>query len=196
VPLELTIVHADVRELTRNLASRDAAKQAEIFARLVRRLQAAGAHAAAITSIAGHFCVHELTAVSPLPIVNAIPEIDAAIARKNLKTVGVLGTRTVMESRIYGAIASAQVVLPDGDTLDRVHRSYVEMATAGRVTDAQRQVFFSVGRELCRNHGADGVVLAGTDLFLAFEGQDCGFPVLDCAEVHVDAIYRSSAEST
>jgi len=196
VPLELTIVHADVRELTRNLGNRDAAKQAGIFAGLVRRLDAAGARAAAITSIAGHFCARELEALSPLPIIDAIPEIDAAIKRKNLKTVGLLGTRAAMESGLYGAITAAEVVLPDGETLDRVHASYVEMATVGRPTDAQRHVFFSVGRDLCRKHGADGVVLAGTDLFLAFQGQDCGFPVLDCADVHINAIYRRSAEST
>jgi hypothetical protein len=31
-------------------------------------------------------------------------------------------------------------------------------------------------------------VLAGTDLFLVFEGQDCGFPTMDCAMAHIDAI--------
>ena len=29
-------------------------------------------------------------------------------------------------------------------------------------------------------------------LFLAFAGQDCGFPVIDCADVHAEAIYRKS----
>ena len=41
--LELTIVHADVREMARNLANRDARKQAGIFRPLVERLAAAGA---------------------------------------------------------------------------------------------------------------------------------------------------------
>lgn len=36
-------------------------------------------------------------------------------------------------------------------------------------------------------------MLGGTDLFLAFVDQDCGFPVIDCADVHVDEIYRTSA---
>jgi hypothetical protein len=39
-----------------------------------------------------------------------------------------------------------------------------------------REVFFSAGRGLCREHGADAVLLGGTDLFLAFDGCDCGFP--------------------
>src|SRR5215467_4049025 len=77
VPLELTIAHADVRELSRNLSNNDARAQADVFERLVRRLQAAGAGAAAVTSMGGHFCIRELEAVSPLPILNAIPEVDA-----------------------------------------------------------------------------------------------------------------------
>jgi aspartate racemase len=50
--LDLTIAHADVRELTQNLANNDKRKQADIFVRLVTRLTAAGSGAAAVTSMA------------------------------------------------------------------------------------------------------------------------------------------------
>ena len=194
--LDLTIVHADVREMARNLANRDARKQADSFAPLLRRLAAAGAAVAAVTSMGGHFCIRELEAMSPLPLLNALPEVDAAIGRRNLKTVGILGTRMVMETRMYGAISSAAVVVPEGEALDEVHKNYSEMAIAGRVTDAQRRVFFAAGEKLCRDRGAELVLLGGTDLFLAFQGHDCGFPVLDCADVHVEAIYERSIGSS
>jgi aspartate racemase len=191
-PLELTIVHADARELARNLVNGDARRQAETFAPLVGRLAAAGAHAAAVTSMGGHFCIGELEAISPLPLINAIPAVDAAIREKKLQTVGIIGTRTVMETRLYGGISSVAVVLPKGEALEEVHRSYIEMAVAARVTDAQRRTFFSVGRHLCQAQGAEAVILGGTDLFLAFQGQDAGFPVIDCAEIHVEALYQWS----
>lgn len=193
--LDLTIVHADVREMSRNLANRDARKQAEIFVGLVGRLSAAGAGIAAVTSMGGHFCIRELEATSPLPLLNAIPEVAAEIKKRKLKTVGMLGTRMVMETRLYGAISSAAVVVPEGDALDEVHKNYAEMATAGRVTDAQRRAFFAAGEKLCREQGAEVVLLAGTDLFLAFQGYDCGFPVLDCADIHVEAIYKRAIGS-
>ncbi len=81
---------------------------------------------------------------------------------------------------------------PEGEALDEVHRNYAEMATVGRVTDAQRRVFFTAGEKLCRERGADVVLLGGTDLFLAFQGAASPFPVLDCADIHVAAIYRKS----
>jgi aspartate racemase len=191
--LELTIVHADLRELARNQADRAPQRQADAFLRLVRRLAAAGAELAAITSMGGHFCVEELMRMSPLPILNAIPEVDAAISRRNLSTIGILGTRTVMETAFYGGISSARVVLPEDDAIEQVHSNYFEMAVTGRVTDAQRRVFFSIGRRLCQAQGAEAVILGGTDLFIAFAGQDCGFPVIDCAEVHIDALHRRAA---
>jgi aspartate racemase len=190
--LDLTIVHADVYELTSNAANGEPRKQAEIFAKLIARLAAAGAGAAAVTSMTGHFCIHELESISPLPIIKAIPEVAAAIERKNLKTVGILGTRTVMGTKLYGGLSGATVVVPQGEAFDEVHTNYVDMALAGRVTQAQRDVFFSNGRRLCQEQGAEAVLLGGTDLCLAFADRDCGFPVMDCADVHVDALYERS----
>jgi aspartate racemase len=194
--LDLTIANAEVRDLSQNLANKNARKQAEIFAALISRLKAAGAQIAAVTSMGGHFCVGELLPISPLPILNGIPEVDTAVGRGKFKTIGIIGTRMVMETRLYGAISSAAVVVPRGAELDEVHDNYVAMATAGRINDAQRRVFFAAGERLCREQNAEIVLLGGTDLFLAFQDRDAGFPVLDCADVHVDAIYQASLRTT
>src|SRR5215471_8599601 len=81
IPLEVTIAHADVREMARNLANGNPRRQAEIFARLLERLKRAGVVAGAVTSMGGHFCIKELLAISPLPLVNGIPAVSAAVAR-------------------------------------------------------------------------------------------------------------------
>lgn len=193
IPLDLTIAYADVRTMGRNLAEKTPVKQAEVFARLIARLKGAGAEAAAVTSMGGHFCINELLPISPLPLINAIPAVAAAIAQRKLGKVGVLGTRTVMESRVYGAITTAEVVAPEGEMLEQVHSAYGEMASVGRVTDQHRRTFFAAGRALCRERGAEAIMLGGTDLFLAFEGEKPGFPVIDCADIHVDAIYQKSS---
>ena len=192
IPLECTIAHADVREMSRNLNDKNPRRQAEIFARLIGRMKAAGAAAAAVTSMGGHFCVKELEAISPLPIINGLAPVDDAINQRKLHKVGIIGTRTVMESSLYGRISLAEVVTPEGDERDRVHQDYVDMASSGHVNDRQRQTFFAAGRRLCER-GAEAVMLGGTDLFLAFVGHDCGFPLVDCADIHVDAIFRKSS---
>ena len=194
--LDLTIVHSDIRNLLQNMSDNAPDKQAEIFLRLTRRLQAAGADAVAVTSIAGHFCIRELEALSPLPVINAIPEIEAALVNRGLRRVGLLGTRVVMQSRIYGGVSAVEVVLPQGESFDATHNAYVAMAAAGQADDRRRELLFSVGNDLCQKQGAEVVLLAGTDLFLAFEGRDCGFPTIDCARVHIDALLRESMKGS
>jgi aspartate racemase len=109
-----------------------------------------------------------------------------------LKTIGILGTSIVMRTGLYGGITASRIVVPEGEALEEVHQNYIAMAGVGRVTEAQRRVLFAEGQRLCREQGADAVFLGGTDLFLAFAGRDCGFPVLDSAAIHVEAIYRES----
>jgi aspartate racemase len=192
VPLEVTMCHADVGEMGRNLAAGQRQKQAEIFARLVERMKAAGAQAAAITSMGGHFCVRELEAISVLPILNGLPAVGAAVEAAGLKKIGVMGTRIVMDSKLYGSVPSAELIAPEGTMFDQVADNYSAMANIGRVTEAQRQVFFEAGRKLVAR-GAEAVMLGGTDLFLAFVGQEPGFALVDCADIHVDALYRKSS---
>lgn len=191
-PMDLTIVHADTRDLLANMMSGNAEKQAEIFLGFVQRLQAAGADVAVVTSLAGHFCIRELEAISPLPLLSAIPALDAHFAGANIARVGLLGTRTVLESRLYGGIASVEIVIPQGDDLEATHTNYTQMAMSGRATEDQRAFFLAEGKKLCREQGADAVALAGTDLFLAFDGAPVDYPVIDCAQVHIDALVTAA----
>jgi aspartate racemase len=189
-PLELTIVHADAPTLLGNLASHDAAAQVAIYVKLTNRLAAAGAQCVAITSIAGHFCIDAFKALSMLPIVDMISEVDRVIEHRAFERIGILGTRTVMETRFYGGVSSATIIPPTGQDLDDVHQAYVAMAASGVVTDAQRAVFAAVSRRLLEEAGAEAIMLGGTDLVLAFNGEDTTFPLIDCAAIHADAIAR------
>jgi aspartate racemase len=192
LPLECTIAHADVREMSRNLSGGQPKKQAEIFAGLIARLKAAGAQVAAVTSMGGHFCINELLPISPLPLVHGIHAVDAAITRSGLKKIGVLGTPLVMNTKLYGGVSSAELVAPDGGMFDQVGASYMAMAQIGRVTEQQRDVFFRAGDALMKR-GVQAIMLGGTDLFLAFAGREPPFPLVDCADIHVGAIYEKSS---
>jgi len=192
--LELTIVNAEVREMTRNMDARDPGAQAQVFAELIGRLKAAGAKAAAVTSMGGHFCIQELTAISPLPLINAIPALDDHFRQMGVKRIGIMGSLAVMESKFYGGVTSVEIVAPQGPELDDVHARYVALATAAVATDDDRHYFLEAGRRLAEEQGADVVVLSGTDLFLAFDGAKPTYKVADAAEIHIGAIIRAAMQ--
>jgi aspartate racemase len=182
-PLELTLVQADIHTLIRNNLADKRAEQAEIYARLIDRLQAAGAECAAITSLGGHFCYDETVALSSLPLVSAVAPLDAHFAAQGFATVGLLGTRVVMRTRLYGQLHRTKAIALD-DRIEELGQLYQEMAVAGSCDAATRARFLEAGARMIEA-GAQAVVLAGTDLNLAFDGRDPGYPVIDALDVHV-----------
>jgi aspartate racemase len=183
-PLELTLVQADIHTLIANNLADRRIEQAEIYAGLIRRLQAAGAECAAITSLGGHFCFDETVARSSLPLVSAVTPLDAHFASRGIGCVGLLGTRVVMRTRLYGQLARTRAVALD-DEIETLGQLYQDLAVSGTCTDATRAAFFDAGRRMVDALGAQAIVLAGTDLNLAFDGHDPGFPVIDALDVHV-----------
>jgi aspartate racemase len=192
-PLELTLVQADIHTLIRNNLADNRVEQAEIYARLIDRLKAAGAECAAITSLGGHFCFDETVALSSLPLVSAVAPLDAHFAVQGFGTVGLLGTRVVMRTRLYGQLQRTKAIALD-DRIEELGQLYQEMAVAGTCDAATRARFLDAGAQMMAA-GAQAVVLAGTDLNLAFDGQDPGYPVIDALDVHV-AVLADLASGT
>ena len=181
--LDLTIVHADVHELIRNNNADNRTAQAGSYARLIDRLKAAGSDFAAITSLGGHFCFDETVELSSLPLVSAVTPLDAHFQGLNMRRVGLLGTRVVMQTKLYGQLKLTEAVAP-ADPVE-VGQAYQDMAVAGHCSADQSAYFIDQGRRLIEDHGAEAIILAGTDLNLAFDGRSAGYPVIDALDVHV-----------
>lgn len=186
--LECTIVHAQVQDLLRTNTNDLRDEQAALYAPLIDRLKAAGADCAAITSLGGHFCFAETQALSSLPLVSAVTPLDAAFQAKGHRTVGILGTRVVQRTGFYGSLKETRAVVLE-DEIDTIGQTYTDMAQVGVCTPEQRAYFLDAGQRLI-DRGADAVVLGGTDLGLAFDGQDPGYTVVDALDVHVDILAR------
>ncbi len=187
--LELTIVNANVHELIKNNLADDRATQAKIYAGLIGRLKAAGADCAAITSLGGHYCFDETLPISTLPLISAVTPLDDYFADQGISKVGLLGTRVVMKTRLYGQMAKTNAVALDDD-IEMIGQTYQDMAVSGHCTDEQRALFLEAGKRMVEDQGAEAIVLAGTDLNLAFDGQSPGYRVVDALDVHVDILAR------
>ncbi|MES2434322.1 MAG: aspartate/glutamate racemase family protein [Pseudomonadota bacterium] len=183
-PLELTIVQADIHTLIRNNLADNRTDQAAIYAKLIDRLAAAGADCAAITSLGGHFCFDETAAISALPLISAVSPLDDYFAANGIGCVGLLGTRVVMRTRLYGQLHKTKAVAVD-DNIEELGQAYQDVAVSGHCPEASRVAFFAAGRQMIEAQGAQAIVLAGTDLNLAFDGHDPGYPVIDALDIHV-----------
>jgi aspartate racemase len=184
--LELTVVHAQITDLVPNNLADRRAEQAAIYADLIDRLKAAGADCAAITSLGGHFCYEETVALSSLPLVSGVEPLDDAFVARGLARVGLLGTQVVMRTRLYGQLRRTEAVVLD-EGIQTLGQLYQDTAVAGTCTPEARAAFFDAGRRLM-DRGAQAIVLAGTDLGLAFDGRDPGYPIIDALDIHVERL--------
>lgn len=192
VPFRMTITHADNSPLVENFLAGRREEQAVVFAGHISELEAAGADVAAITALAGHYCIEETMARASIPIANAIDAIRSDLAARGLHRVGVLGSGRVMSTGLFGALSDVQQLSPPPDQLEAVGQAYIAMAQRSHCTDEDRMLFFSAGRAMM-DKGAEAIFLAGTDLFMAFEGYDPGYPVIDGGEVHIAELARLAA---
>ncbi len=194
-PLEMTIAHADTPTLLANLAADRHDDQAAIFERLAERLALAGAGCIAVTSIAGHFCRAAFTSRAPLPVIDMITAVAQEVARRQYRAIGILGTRTVMETHFYAGIDTAEVMAPAEPLLSDVHECYVKMASTGTITPDQRRLFERAARQMIDERGAEAILLGGTDLALAFTPETAEFAIIDCAAIHVDSIAQYAMQT-
>ena len=131
--------------------------------------------------------------LSSLPLVSAVKPLDAYFASQGFGTVGLLGTRIVMQTKLYGQLAQTRAVALE-DEIEVLGQTYQDMAVAGVCSDQDRALFLDAGRRMVDDLNADAIVLAGTDLNLAFDGRDPGYRVVDALDVHVDVLARLASD--
>ena len=102
----LLIAHADVNQVRAFVENDNRAGLARYLANFISSLSAGGAEMSAIVAITPHICAAELTAISPLPLIDIVSEVAAEIQARHLKRVALLGTRSPLR-----AACSAVLVL-------------------------------------------------------------------------------------
>lgn len=183
----LLISHADLGKAYTLVQDGAMAELAVYLNTHLRLLAAAGCEFAAVAAVTPLICAPQLQPIAALPLVDVFDCVNAEIRRRSLKRVAILGTKFVMQSDMFGRLEGVQIVRPPAEAAALVQSNYLIIARTGSAVHADIDGIRAIGKDLAKA-GADAVLLAGTELSLAFDEESAGFPVLDCSRVHVDAI--------
>lgn len=162
----------------------------DYLAGFVRELEATGAELFAIPAVTPHVALPAIMRQVELPVVNMLEATAGRLRERGLSRVALFGTRFTIEGELFGALESFELVAPRPAEVDEIHRIYLELASDGRTSEANVETLRRIGRTICERDRAEAIVLAGTDLNLIFDEASAGFPALDCAAAHIDAILR------
>ncbi len=158
----------------------------------LRRLAAAGADVAAMAANTPHVVFDDLVARSPIPMVSIVEACAEEAQRRDLRRLGLLGTRFTMEGSFYPKVFGRRgiaVVSPNAEERAWIHDRYIGQLLKGEFRDEMRDGVTSVIRRLRKEENIDGVILGGTELTLLLSGPVVAdIPALDTTALHVDAI--------
>ena len=188
--LNIVIAHAETSRVFSYVQANDRQGLAEYLAGFIRRLHAAGAEFAAIPAVTPHYCIRELAAISPVPVINIFDPLVHELNARSARRVAVFGTRYVIESALFGELHNTEIVSPAPPEIDFIHNTYVELARTGKpaADGLQHRDLAVLAQTLIRREALDAIIFAGTDLSLLFSPANTDFPHVDCAALHLHSI--------
>lgn len=192
--LDIVITNAYTPRVFEYVEGHDVAGLAKYLNGYMARMRAAGAEIAVIPAVTPHFCIDELIAISPVPIASIFNPLRDELSTRSIRRIAIFGTRFVIESDFFGALAGVEIVRPRPDEIDLIHTTYVELAAAGKGSSEKREKLTFMAKTLIQRDAVDSIVLAGTDLTLIFAESSAEFPCVDCAGVHVREILKRIAK--
>jgi aspartate racemase len=134
-----------------------------------------------------HKVAPAIEAAVDVPLLHIADATAAQVRAAGVTRVGLLGTRFTMEEEFYkGRLVGRHgldVLVPDSDERELVHRVIYEELVVGEIRPASRAAFRGVIQGLIAR-GAAGIILGCTEIGLLVKAEDSPVPLFDTTRLH------------
>lgn len=165
-------------------------KAGEHLAHAARGLQAAGADFVVLCTNTMHEVADVIAEDLAIPMLHIADPTGETIAARDIRSVGLLGTRYTMEMGFYRDRLKErfgiEALVPDERERDAINRIIFDELCLGGVEASSRETLVATIEEL-RSRGAEAVILGCTELGLLVENEAGGLPLLDTTRLHAAA---------
>jgi len=189
---DLAIVHADVDYGQNLIRAGKLGELATYLAGFIARLARAGAETAVMPAVTPHICIKELAPLLPIPLINIVEVLAAELKRSKTGRIALMGSVFTVQGSLWGQLAGVEIVKPQPDEITFIGEAYQRILD-GKTRPSDADDLRRVALTLQRRDGVELVLLAGTDLAVMFDEASAGFPCLDVARLHIDAIVEKLA---
>jgi aspartate racemase len=189
---DLVIVHADVDYGQGLIRAGKLDELARYLAGFIERLARAGAQTAVLPAVTPHICIKELTPLLRIPLLNIVEALAAELKRRKTRRIALMGSVFTVQGSLWGQLTGVEIVKPQPDEIAFIGQAYQRILDGKSVpTDADE--LRRIAANLQRRDGVETILLAGTDLTVMFDEASAGFPAIDVARLHIDAIVERFA---
>jgi aspartate racemase len=189
---DLVFVHADVDYGQSLIRAGRLGALAKYLAGFIERLARAGAQQAVMPAVTPHLCIRELTPLLAIPLINIVEVLTAELVRRRIKRVALMGSIFTVQGSLWGQLAGIEIAKPQPDEIAFIGAAYQRILD-DRTEPGDANGLRAIAATLQKRDGVETILLAGTDLAVMFDETSAGFPCLDVARLHIDAIVEALA---
>jgi aspartate racemase len=186
----ICLYSVDFDEIEQLQHAGDWAATADILSQAGKRIQAGGADFLMICTNTMHKVAPEVEAAIDIPLLHIADATAAQLSKDGIARVGLLGTRFTMEQDFYkGRVQERfgiEVVVPDSQRQQEIHRVIYEELCLGSIEQASRQYYLDTIEALA-SQGAEAVILGCTEIAMLVAQQDTKVPLYDTTAIHCQA---------
>jgi aspartate racemase len=159
----------------------------DLLTRKGNKLEQSGADMVLIASNSIHYCADDVSRSLSVPLLHIADSCGRKIVEKGMRKVGLLGTNITMESdfyrkRLMGKF-SVDVMTPDGSDRKLIdYYIYNELSKGIVSASAKRDIKRMI--QYLKRKGAEGIILASTDLPIIVKSMDIDMPFFDSMYLH------------
>lgn len=162
----------------------------EMLAASARRLEGAGADLLLLCTNTMHKGAGQITEAVTVPLLHIVDPTGAAVQEREIRRVGLLGTRFTMEDPFFRERLAErfglEAVVPHEQDRQTVHRIIYEELVQGQIRAESRAAYRAVMARLVER-GAGGIILGCTEIGLLVGPDDASVPLFDTTRLHAEA---------
>ena len=190
---KVVMVSVDFAEIEQLQHQGNWQQTAAILAHAAHSLQAAGADFFLICTNTMHKVASEVSNSVDIPLLHIADATAEKLLDDGISTVGLLGTRFTMEQDFYKQRLiekyDLEVLTPDADERDDIHRVIYEELCLGTIKASSRQRFVDISEHLCEN-GAQAIILGCTEIGLLLTPDVIDETLYDTTYIHAKAAVK------
>lgn len=153
-------------------------------------LKSGGAEAIVLCANTMHLIADKLQDAIGLPLIHIAEETAVEIQKKQIKKIGLLGTKFTMELDFFKdklIKKEIETIIPiSEEDKDFIHYTIFEELGRGLVKDDTKKRYLEIANELIQN-GAEGIILGCTEIPLVIKEGDLNVPIFDTTLIHTQA---------
>lgn len=181
----------DFEEIERYQSSGDWDNAGEILGNAAYSLQKGGADFIIICTNTMHKVVEKIKENIHIPVLHIADATAKEMKRKDIQTVGLLGTKYIMEQDFYKIRIEEnhiKVMVPSEKDRDKINEVIYTELCLGKITSQSREYYKRVIENLIQE-GAKGIILGCTEIGLLIKQEDVSVPIFDTTHIHaVEAV--------